>query len=83
MKSKPMATDPLRRGTDTAQDIGTYGGLCNRTACRAPGAYYWNESTRKHYCQKCGELINREAAKFGEPPLCRLFGPVGGIENKE
>lgn len=53
-------------------DKGTYLGPCNRTACQAPGADCWNESTRKWYCLACAKLINREAEKVGEPPLCRL-----------
>lgn len=60
----------LRRGTDTAQDIGAYGGLCNRTACREPGARWWNSSTRKFYCVMCASRINLECRRFDENPIC-------------
>jgi hypothetical protein len=37
---------------------GAYNGLCNRTACQAPGAVYYNHSTEKYYCVVCADLIN-------------------------
>jgi hypothetical protein len=39
--------------------------LCNRTACRAPGAIWWNTSTRAYYCTPCAHRINE-----GAPGLC-------------
>jgi hypothetical protein len=39
-------------------DKGLKGGSCNRTACQAPGAMWFNHSTRAYYCQWCARLIN-------------------------
>lgn len=41
-------------------DAGEWGKLCYRTACQAPNAFYWNIGSRKHYCQECADIINRE-----------------------
>lgn len=41
--------------------------LCNRSACRAPGATYFNASTQQWYCEKCAKRINETA-----PELCSL-----------
>jgi hypothetical protein len=45
-------------------EIGTLHGLCNRTACRAPDATWFNKSTRKHYCEECAHVLN--LANFDE-----------------
>lgn len=37
---------------------GEKGQRCNRTACQAEGAYWFNHSTRKHYCGTCADIIN-------------------------
>ena len=50
--------------------IGSYLGLCNRTACRAPKANWYNHSTRKYYCFDCAIMLNRE--NFID--AMRLFG---------
>lgn len=39
--------------------------LCARSACRAPGATWWNTSTRAYYCTPCAHRINE-----GAPGLC-------------
>ena len=45
--------------------------LCNRSACRAEGATYWNTSTRAYYCEKCANSINDHAGtKITGVPLC-------------
>jgi hypothetical protein len=36
---------------------GDKGGECNRTACNAPNAQWFNKSTLKHYCTKCAQMI--------------------------
>ncbi len=51
-------------------EIGVYGGLCNRTACREPESYWFNSSTRKWYCVMCASAINLECRRTQEPPLC-------------
>lgn len=52
---------------------GTFGGPCNRTACQAPGATYWNSSTRAYYCRKCAALINHQPGntRGDGSPLCQ------------
>jgi hypothetical protein len=37
---------------------GIKGQRCNRTACQAEGAYWYNHSTDKHYCGTCADIIN-------------------------
>ena len=38
---------------------GDFLGECNRTACSASPATYFNYSTRKFYCDCCALLINQ------------------------
>lgn len=40
-------------------DKGRKGGSCNRSACQAPGATWFNSSTRAYYCRTCAHMINR------------------------
>lgn len=37
---------------------GVKGERCNRSACQAEGAYWYNHSTQKHYCGTCADIIN-------------------------
>jgi hypothetical protein len=60
----------MNRSTTPNCNAGTYGGLCNRKACREPGARWWNSSTRKFYCVMCASRINMECRRFGEEPIC-------------
>jgi hypothetical protein len=39
-------------------DKGLLNGACNRSACLARPATWFNSSTRAHYCEKCAHLIN-------------------------
>lgn len=66
----PPHPDPLAPGGTPGGECekgATYGGPCNRTACRRSGAVYWNPSTRAHYCPSCAAGINRH-----NPGLCRI-----------
>lgn len=38
-------------------DKGELNGHCNRQACLAPGASWFNRSTRRYYCAKCAALL--------------------------
>lgn len=38
--------------------IGTFDGLCNRTACRKPNARWWNRGSERYYCEACAQRIN-------------------------
>lgn len=49
---------------------------CRRTACRRPGATWWNTSTRAWYCRDCAASIN----KFN-PGLCVEATNFGRAEN--
>lgn len=43
---------------------------CVRTACKAPGATWWNRSTRAWYCKPCAMKINDQNGEIcheGEP----------------
>lgn len=56
--------------------VGVLGGLCNRGACRAPGANWFNHSTMAHYCEACAGMINKanhvDAQKWYGHELCTL-----------
>lgn len=58
---------------------GEHNGSCNRTACQAPGANYYNHSTRKYYCEPCAILINnanrQDAMRMFGHDLCTLKQP--------
>jgi hypothetical protein len=41
------------------KDKGEFNGSCNRSACRTPGATWYNKGTYKFYCHHCAVLINR------------------------
>ncbi len=54
---------------------GMLGGLCNRSACLAPGAGFFNRSTRRYYCEACSISINELNAAdslrlYGDARLC-------------
>lgn len=56
-------------------DKGKKGGSCNRTACQAAGAHFFNKSTKAYYCAACAKDINRLNAAdslklYGTPFLC-------------
>ena len=68
------------KAVDPTMPVGTYGGLCNRTACREPGARWWNTSTRKFYCVMCASRINLECRRMDEDPLCEYRQQSGDEE---
>lgn len=41
-------------------------GECNRTACDATNAVWWNKYTQMFYCETCAKRINQLA----ERPIC-------------
>lgn len=56
-----------RQGTHQGEnqpDKGHKGGSCNRTACQAPNAVWYNHSTQAYYCTTCARMLNREAERF-------------------
>jgi hypothetical protein len=55
--------DNLQTNKPVLEGKGEKGQRCNRTACQAPGAYWYNHSTRAYYCGTCAELINAECAQ--------------------
>ncbi len=46
------------------------GGVCNRTACNAGRAFWWNWGTYGFYCRLCASGINWRP---DEPALCILL----------
>lgn len=55
----PEYIDNLQTDKPVGQGKGKKGENCNRTACQAPGAYWYNHSTQAYYCRTCADLINR------------------------
>ncbi len=52
-------------------DKGKLNGACNRTACLAPGADWWNMGSRAYYCRACARMINEDGCRrYGDPDLC-------------
>ncbi len=50
---------------------GEYMGLCNRTACQAPGPTWWNTGSHSYYCGMCAQMINVDGCQqYHEPDLC-------------
>ena len=53
-------------------DKGMRGGSCNREACQAPGATYYNFGTHKWYCPHCAHLINTDRCNVQD--MQELYG---------
>jgi len=51
-----MTPDPKLKGVKD--------GNCNRTACQAPNAIWWNTGTRAYYCHHCAITIQRSENDF-------------------
>ncbi len=51
---------------------GAWLGLCNRSACLAPGANWWNSGTRAYYCETCADSIDRDprTRRLDNPRIC-------------
>lgn len=86
---KPGRMLLLRAGAAEATLIfrtrkGKHGGSCNRSACQAPGAMFYNKSTRAYYCYACAKAINavnRDDCMrlYGVPDLCE-YAEVPHVE---
>ncbi len=61
---------PLPFPSNSIPQPGELGGPCNRRACRAPDARWYNQSTRAHYCERCARELNQA----NEADAQRLFG---------
>lgn len=63
----------------TSDEKGQYGGKCNRSACLAPGAFWYNHSTRAYYCEDCARMINvanrKDAMELFGHDLCTFGRP--------
>lgn len=53
-------------------DKGLVGGACNRQACQAPGAIFYNHGTDKYYCGDCAITLNTD--RFNAQDSQRLYG---------
>lgn len=51
-------------------EVGVKGGLCQRTACRAPGADRWHTGRKEYYCGVCARQINEACRR----DALRLYG---------
>ena len=49
---------------------GVRGGNCNRAACQAPGANWYNKGSLSWYCEDCAFDLNRTARQFNTNLLC-------------
>lgn len=77
-KFRERNPQPLDWGkSELKPDKGLKGGSCNRTACQAPKAVYFNFSTEKYYCRRCAEDLNRanrfDAHKMYGHDLCMII----------
>lgn len=59
-------------------DKGKKGGRCNVTTCQAPGAWWYNKSTRAYYCRSCAIRIN--SYPLTRAGSLRLFGVADLLE---
>lgn len=64
--------DNLQTNKPDGPAKGEKGGNCNRSACQAPGAYWYNHSTRLYYCETCAEILNKD--KFNREDAQRMYG---------
>lgn len=51
-----LVSDPYHQ--ELKPDKGLFKGSCNRTACQAAGAQFYNHGTYKYYCADCAILLN-------------------------
>jgi hypothetical protein len=52
------STAPVRVQRVVRARVAPADALCNRRACKAPGANWWNPHTRAWYCRPCAIAIN-------------------------
>ncbi len=50
------------------EDKGKLDGSCNRSACLARPANWYNKYMDKYYCAKCGDMLNKANPDF--KPFC-------------
>jgi hypothetical protein len=53
-------------------DKGQRGGSCNRSACQAPGAIFYNHGSQSYYCHKCAADLSLD--RFNRADAERLYG---------
>lgn len=68
--------DNLQTDKGLLEGKGEKGQRCNRTACQAPGAYWFNHSTRAYYCGTCADLINGDNQNFRDSYIEQLGHPL-------
>lgn len=56
----------------SSAEVGSFGGLCNRSACRAPGANWYNRGSLRYYCASCANWLNTDVVNAAEAQ--KLFG---------
>jgi len=70
-----MTPDPKLKGVKD--------GNCNRTACQAPNAIWWNTGTRAYYCRSCAIAIQRSENDFSRGAKKEPFQIFPDIFNKD
>lgn len=68
--------DNLQTDKPHGEGKGEKGKNCNREACQAPGAYWYNHSTQRYYCTTCARLINRDSERFRDSFVESLGHPL-------
>lgn len=64
--------------TDQKPNKGLKNGVCNRQACQAEGAIFFNHGTMLYYCGRCAHDLNtdrfnrEDAQRLWGHPLCQL-----------
>lgn len=53
-------------------DKGHEGGSCNREACQAPGAIFYNHGSLSFYCSACAQMLSNDS--FNRKEAQQLYG---------
>lgn len=64
-KAQANNPKPLDYGrTKHKANKGLLNGSCNREACQAPGANFFNYGTERYYCRRCADDLNFHNRKW-------------------
>ena len=66
-------TAPKAHVSEFPKDKGQWNGHCNRSACLAPGAVWYNRGSHAFYCQSCAHMLSNDP--FNKRDAEELFGP--------
>ena len=64
---------------------GRYMGLCNRSACLAPGANWYNQGSLFFYCEDCANMLNYHNRDYvttlSDQPMCYKVDSIEQANN--